>query len=114
MIGILVCAALILFLQFITSFWWWTMLIPFLYGLLLSKSAWEGFRTGAASAGLTWLGMSVHVYFTGSKIIASRVGAMFGLNASLVMILVTVLVAAVSGGMAGLAGSMLKKAFIPK
>lgn len=111
MISILVCAMLILALQLATSLWWWVMFVPFLYCLLLSRSVWGGFRTGAASAGLTWLGMSVYMYFTGSKIIAGRVSVMLGLNVSWLMILVTVLVAAAAGGTAGLAGSMLKKSF---
>lgn len=114
MIGILVCAALILVLQLITSFWWWITLVPFLYSLLLSKSGWGGFRTGAVSAGFIWLGMSAYMYLSGSKIIAARVAVMFGVNVSWLMVLVTALVAAVAGGIAGLAGSMLKKAFASK
>lgn len=114
MIGILVCAALILAPQFTTSLWWWIMLVPFLYSLLLSKSGWEGLRTGAVSAGLTWLGMSAFLYLTSSKIIAGRVAAIFGLNLSWVMIIITALAAAVAGGMAGLAGSMLKKGLTSK
>lgn len=114
MIGILVCAVFILALQLITSFWWWIMLVPFLYSLLLSKSVWQGFRTGAVSAGLIWSGMSAFMYLSGSKIIAARVTLMFGLNISWTMVLVTTLVAAVLGGLAGLTGSMFKKAFAPK
>lgn len=108
MIGILACTMLILILQLTIPFWWWIMLVPFLYCLLLSKSGWKGFRTGAVSAGLTWLGMSAYLYLTSSKIIAGRVAMIFGLNVSWLMILVTVLVAALSGGIAGLAGGMLK------
>ena len=64
---------LMLILHLTTPFWWWIMVVPFLYGLIRSRSALHAFSTGLGSAGLLWLGASIYLYNTGSALIAEKI-----------------------------------------
>lgn len=101
---ILFCFIIILVLQFFTPFWWWIMAVPFFYCLIKANSAWEGFRTGAFSAGLLWLAYSSYLYFNGSEIIVSRVSNMIQLETEWLLIIVTALIAAFAAGISGIVG----------
>ena len=106
--GVLVCGSLIFLLQIMIPVWWWIMVVPFIYGLLISKKAWSAVRTGMLSAGLLWLLWSLYFLITGSDIITSRVAVMFGLKYSWMMLVITFLFAAAAAGLSGLAGYLLR------
>lgn len=106
--GILVCGIIIFLLQIIIPVWWWIIVVPFIYGLLVSKKAWPAVRTGMFSAGLLWFLWSLYFLITGSDIIASRVAVMFGLKYSWMMLVITFLFAAVTACLSGWAGYLLR------
>jgi hypothetical protein len=106
--GVLACGAFIFLLQIMIPVWWWIMVVPFSYGLLISKKAWPAVRTGIFSAGLLWLLWSLYFLITGGDIITSRVAVMFGVKYSWMMLVITFLFAAVAAGLSGLAGYLLR------
>ena len=110
MIGIFVCLAAMLVLQIVTPYWWWIMVVPFLYAVVLGRTGWSGFRTGLLSAGLLWLAAGLYYLLTGSDVIAGRVGQMFPLGSGWGVLAATAVLAALAGGFAGSTGYLLKAA----
>lgn len=84
------------------------MIVPFVYGLILSKKAWPAARTGMLSAGLLWLIWSLYYLITGGDINASRIAVMFGLKYSWMMLVITFLFAAITAALSGLAGYLIR------
>jgi len=110
MTAILACLAAMLALQSLTSFWWWVMVVPFVYGTAAARSGGKAFRTGLAAAGLLWLGAALFFRLAGGRLIAERMARMFGLGSSWLMVLATGLVAALAAGLAGYAGYAVRAA----
>lgn len=104
MIAALVCLLVMLVLELLTPYWWWVMIVPFAYGAGAARTGWRAFQTSLFAAGLLWLGASLWLYATGSRIIATRMAGMFGLGASGLMIAVTAAVAALAAALSGYAG----------
>lgn len=109
---VLISLAVLLGLSVAAPFWGWVMIVPFACGAAAAKSAWQGARTGLLAAGLIWLGAGVFFYFDGGRTIAGRMAAMFGLGRPWTMIAATALVAALAGGLAGLAGAAVRAAIV--
>ena len=107
----LLCFLLILVLQIVTPFWWWIMVIPFLFALFTTNSAWDGFCIGMVSAGILWLLASLFYWLTGSQIIAARIADMMGVGISFAMVLITCVVAMIASGFAGMTGYLLGSIF---
>jgi len=114
MISVIVCLVVMLLLHLLTPFWWWVMVVPFLFGLLFGRSAQRSFWTGAAAAGLLWLGAAAYFHLSGSALIAKRMPVMMNLGSSWLMVLTAGLLAAVAAGIAGLAGHSVAALFKSK
>jgi len=104
MIAVIICLLIMLALQVLTPFWWWVMIVPFAYGAAAARSGAKAFWTGFISAGLLWLGASLYLFLTGSRIIAERMARMVGLGPSWLMVLATTLVAALAAAISAYAG----------
>ncbi|MCP4708163.1 MAG: hypothetical protein GY869_06035, partial [Planctomycetes bacterium] len=102
MTGILINFIAIFILQTITPFWWWVVIVPFVYGLFKTRSAWHSFYCGLAGAGLLWLIGSGYYLLTASDIIAARAVTMFQLGHAGYLVLSAVFIAGLCGGSAGL------------
>jgi len=111
MIAVLVCLLVMLALQLLTPFWWWVMIVPFAYGAAAARSGWKALRTGFLAAGLLWLGASAYLFLTGSRTIAERMAAMFGLGSSWLMVLATGLVAGLAAAFSAYAGYAVRALF---
>lgn len=111
MIAVPVCLLVMLVLQLLTPYWWWVMIVPFAYGAAAARSGGKAFRTGFVAAGLLWLGSSIFLYLTGSRLIASRMAGMFGVGKSWLMVLATALIAAIAAGVSGYAGYAVRGLF---
>lgn len=110
MMAVAICFVLMLALQLATPFWWWIMVVPFVYGLWKSRSAWEGARVGMISAGALWLFMSLWQWLNGGQQLVLRMSGMLGLSSGVMMVLITTAVAAIAAGVAGASGYFLKPA----
>lgn len=114
MMAVAICFVLMLALQLATPFWWWIMVVPFVYGLWKSRSAWEGARVGMISAGALWLVMSLYQYATGAQQIAARVGGMLGMPHGAMMIALTTVLAMITAGVSASSGFLLITRFNEK
>lgn len=116
--GIAICFIVMLILQLATPFWWWTMLVPFLFGMLGATSAWQGARTGMFSAGLLWLSAGLFYWLTASQIIAARVAKMLGerfeVESVILVFALTTMVAALAGGASAATGFWGRELFAVK
>lgn len=111
MIAVAVCLLVMLVLGLLTPYWWWIMIVPFAYGAAAAGTGWKALRTGFLAAGLLWLGASGYLFLTGSRIIAGRMAAMFGLGRSWLMVLATGLVAGLAAAFSGYAGYAVRALF---
>jgi hypothetical protein len=111
MIAAFVCLFVMLALHLLTAYWWWVMIVPFAYGAAAAKTGWRALGTGLVAAGLLWLGAAVFFALTGSRLIASRMAAMFGLGRSWLMVLATAIVAAIAAAVSGYAGYAVRGLF---
>ncbi len=108
MTAIMACFVLMLALQLITPFWWWIMVVPFVYGVWKSRSVWESARVGMISAGALWFAMVMWQWLSGGQQLAERVSKMLGMSSVALMFVLTVAVAVLAAGMAGVGGYFLK------
>ena len=111
MIAVVACLLVMLALQLLTPYWWWTMIVPFAFGAATAKSWGRALGTGFLAAGLLWLGGAGYSYLTGSRIIAARMAGLFGLGRSWLMILLTGFLAAVAAAVSGYAGYAVQACF---
>jgi hypothetical protein len=110
----IICLILLTLIQIFTPFWWWIIVVPIVCGILLAKSWWKGFRAGMLSAGLLWLGWSLYLMFSGSDIVAGRVAVMVGVNSPWLLVFVTAVLAALTAGISGGTGYLLRTVLLKK
>ncbi len=112
MIAVLICFLLMLTLHLATPFWWWIMTVPFLFGLIKSRSARESLKVGTASAGMLWFFMGLYQWATASQQASDRVLAMMGAGANGAWLLIaTTLLALLAAAISGLSGHACKAAW---
>ncbi len=103
--------SLICFFDLISTPWlmFWIILLLCVY---FATSYRYAIRIGFTAATLTWgikLGIGV---FTGGSILMQRVADMMGLGSSLLLILVTLVLAVIMGGLSAVSGHQLKMLFL--
>jgi hypothetical protein len=109
---VLVQALLITVLGATLQSWIWVALVPLAFGLAAFASPARAAGRGAAAGGMSWLVLSLYFYFTGSRVIAGRVAAMFGLGAGRgwLMVVFTALLGMLVAGLAAYGGASLRAA----
>ncbi len=107
----IICFILMLVLHLITPYWWWILVVPFLYGLIRSRSALRAFATGVSSAGLLWFISTLYLYLTKSGIVTHKVAAMMNLSSPFLMVVISTAIAMVGGGLACCTGYITWSAF---
>ena len=107
-----ISAALIFLLQAATPYWWWVMVVPLGVAFATRVSTWGGFRLGVISGGAVWTLASLVLILTQSQIIAMRMAAMMNLGNGWVLVLLTGVIAMLSGGVAGATGAALRSSLI--
>ncbi len=106
--SVIISAALIFLLQAATPYWWWVMVVPLGVAFASRVSAWGGFRLGLISAGAVWILASLVLLLTQSQIIAMRIAAMMNLGNGWILVLLTAVIAMLTGGVAGATGAALR------
>lgn len=89
------------------------MVVPFVFGVVRAKSGRYALLLGMFSGGILWFASSTYCYLTGSQIIARRVAAMMGLGSPVLLIIVTTIMAVITGGIAASAGYAIR-ILVPK
>jgi hypothetical protein len=106
---------LILILSLVAQFFlpWW-IIAPVAFGLAFWKAftARKAFTTGFVGIALGWLGYSLFIHLRTEGILTERIAHVLPLHNSLLLILMTVLMGGLVGGMAALAGYYCRNAFL--
>ncbi len=114
MMGFLFVLVFLALCQFLTPFWGWVLVVPFIWSLMQSRSFRSAFWTGFAGAGILWLGMSLFLWAGSARLIADRVAVLLSINSAVLLVLITALFAAVTAGFAGGTGYLLRTALFPQ
>jgi len=107
----IICFIIMLVLHLVTPFWWWVLVVPFLYGLIRSRSALRAFGTGLSSAGLLWFAAALYMYLTKADIVSQKISALMGLASPLLLVAITTAIAMIAGGLACCTGYIAWSAF---
>lgn len=105
----LLCLGAIVVLGLLFPVWWWIQVVPLACGAMLTRTGWEGFRMGLLGAGSAWLLMAGIQLGTSGETIAGRIAVMVQMGSPWTVLLATVAVAMLAGGISGAAGSLIKK-----
>ena len=91
--------------------WWMLWVVLGVCGWFATTPK-EAMSIGAKVATLTW-GIKIGSgFFTGGSILMQRVADMMGLGSSLLLILVTLVLAVIMGGLSAISGHQLKMLFL--
>ena len=113
MMGFIFCFVAIGLLQWLTPYWWWIMVVPFIWTLMQGKSFRGSFLVGALSAGLLWLIAASWQWSRSAHIVADRVADMLTVGSSMTLIFLTFVFAFLAAGFAGGSGYLLQRALFP-
>lgn len=106
---------LIFILSLVAQFFlpWW-IIAPVAFGLAFwkARTARKAFAAGFAGIALGWLGYSLFIHLRTEGILTERIAHVLPLHNSLLLMLVTVLIGGLTGGMAALAGYYCRDAFL--
>jgi hypothetical protein len=92
--------------------WWIIALVSFGLAFWKALNAQNAFIAGFAGIALGWLGYSVFIHLRTEGILTERIANVLPLHNSFLLILVTVLMGGLVGGMAALAGYYCRNAFL--
>jgi len=112
MVVILFCTAVLLAVQWISPFWWWNLVVPFLFGMILLPSFRKAFLVGLISGGLAWLSVSLYLLLTSADVIAMRIAEMLSLPSPAFLVIITTGFAMITAGFAAGTGYLLRDALM--
>ncbi len=95
-------------LQFLLP-WWVVALVSFALAAWLAKGSGHAFLAGFGGIALSWLLMSLYFYIRNEALLAGRVATLFKLPHPALLILVTLIIGGLVGGLAGLAGYFCRR-----
>lgn len=91
---------------------WWSVFIPgVIFGALLGKTGRGSFGSGFAGIGGLWLVQTLYVYIVNDGILATRIADLFSLPSPLLIIVITVLIGGLIGGLPALTGYLFRELF---
>jgi|FLOH01.1.fsa_nt_gi hypothetical protein len=86
---------------------WWGLIFPtFAFGRMYTSGARSFLQAGVGST-LAWAIMVFFQYQAGGEIIVRRVSEMMGVSSPWILILITLLIPMIIGGLAGVSGFMI-------
>lgn len=103
---------LVVFLSFGAEqlFPWWSVVISAaVVSAMIPTSGSTAFLSGFAGVGLLWFLSALFYSFQTDFLLTERVARMFGVNSSIIIILLTTIIGAIAGGMGALCGNQLRQ-----
>jgi hypothetical protein len=92
---------------------WWSLAIPaLLLGMLLGRSGWFSFAYGFLGIGGWWLIQTFYIYIVNEGALTTRIAELFSLPSAWLVLLATVLIGGLSGGLSTLTGYLFKSTFL--
>lgn len=93
--------------------WWSVVICAFLVGLLMPTKGINDFLAGFMGVGLLWLIFAWMIDISTESILSEQIAPILSLNSGLALVAITGLVGGIVGGFACLAGSQLRRIFMP-
>ena len=87
------------------------MIAAFVISFLLGKKIWQVFLSAFFACGIVWLVLAIYIHFTKGDLMTNRIAELLSLHGNSMLYVGTFLIAAIIGGVAGLAGFFLKEIF---
>ena len=103
---------IIFFTSLVSSFflpWWSACFISFLAAFFLGKSNKQAFWAGFLGLTITWVILIFFKSIPNDYILASRVSKLFHLPHWLVLVLITLLIGGIAGGLSALSGFLTRR-----
>ncbi|MBW3130584.1 MULTISPECIES: hypothetical protein [Hymenobacter] len=94
--------------------WWCIVPVAFLLALLVGRTGGKAFLAGFFGVGLGWLVLAIWLNGQNNSVLAHRVAELLPLSGSIaLLLLVTIIVGGLVGGLAALSGCWLRQALWP-
>ncbi|NGP75378.1 hypothetical protein G3570_01950 [Balneolaceae bacterium YR4-1] len=92
---------------------WWSLAIPcVLLGAWLGKSGGRSFIYGFLGIALLWLIQSLFIHIGNAGVLTSRIGELLSLPDPILVIVISIIIGGLAGGMSTMTGYFFKKIFI--
>ncbi|WP_210462288.1 hypothetical protein [Rufibacter roseolus] len=103
---------LILLLSLVAQFflpWWSLALVCFAVAFWKARYGGQAFLAGFGAIGLTWLGAALFWHVVTDGLLSHRVAAMLTVNSPWILLVVTVVIGGVVGGLSSLSGYLVRR-----
>lgn len=90
--------------------WWSVAVAAFIVASLIYQPPLRSFLTGFSAIMLLWFGLILMINAANENILATKMGRVMELGESYLLVILSCVIGAVTGGLGGLTGSLLRKA----
>ena len=112
LIKIVLTAAMAYLLQNVFP-WWSAVIASFLISLVISTKGFSSFIGGFLGIAILWFCLAFLIDLNSDSLLTERVAAIFSLQSTILLVLVTSVVGGVAGGLGALSGSHLRSWLLP-
>ncbi len=99
--------------QYLTSSWWWVIVIPFFSGALYREGMMKATIQGSLIGGIVWTGISVAQFFGSADIVSDKIAAMIGIGQPFLLTIITGVLGFLLGAIAANTGNAIKQYVFP-
>lgn len=92
--------------------WWTIALVPFLVIIWRPATPLRAFVTGFLAISLLWFFYGLYLHISTDGAMSNRIAQVFSLPNGILLLMVTTTIGGITGGLAGLSGSLLRRAFL--
>jgi hypothetical protein len=110
----IVIALLVFIIQSLFSEFWLAAVASFVSALLLGRSAWHSFLSGFLGVAIIWFGQVLFIDIQNESLLSNKIAQLFNLSDGNFLILITVLLGGITGGLSAITAYSLKDIFITK
>lgn len=89
--------------------WWSVALAAFIVASLIYQPPLRSFMTGFCAILLLWFGLILKINADNENILADRVSQVMGMGGSFILVIISSVIGAITGGLGALTGSYLRK-----
>lgn len=107
LLTIIIVALLISLTSWLIPAWWWIMLVPLVFGIIIKTKVHTAALLSFFGGFLAWAGSSLFQYFRNSEVISEKVAELFGLPNGIILALIAGLIAGIISAIAGATGSSI-------
>jgi len=94
--------------------WWMIAVVAFAVTCIMGLRAGKGFLAGFLGIAILWLAVALYADVRNEHLLSTKMAKVFSLPNGALFLTVTVVLGAIIGGLAGLSGALVRKAFAGK